>query len=294
MTRKISICRIKYNKKHKYNNINKYSIQSLKIVLPNPITPITTPITQITTTTITKPSTTTITLITKPITKPSTTTITPTTTTPITIITTPTKPTTTQTSTSTTTIITPTTTTPITSITTSTKPPTTTIITTSTTIITTSITSITTSTKPPTTIITPIMSLQKSISSVVSQFDTLNIQNQERQLKNLKDFTWSNLLEKEAINWSTNLTEFNNCGLTHYLDTAKGQNLYAMYGSTKSNINNAINAWVDEKNLIDKPNVTFDQIGHYLTIISPDFTQVGCGIAINPIQNCLIATCNYS
>ena len=256
MTRKISICRRKYNKKHKYNNINKYSIQSLKIVLPNPIT------------TITKPSTTTNT--------PTTTITTPTTTI--------TKPTTTQTTTSTTsttpttTIITPTTTiiTPIIAITTPITKPTTTVIT------------------PTTTVITPIMSLQKSISSVVSQFDALNIQNQERQLKNLKDFTWSNLLEKEAINWSTNLTEFNNCGLTHYLDTAKGQNLYAMYGSTKSNINNAINAWVDEKNLIDKPNVTFDQIGHYLTIISPDFTQVGCGIAINPIQNCLIATCNYS
>jgi uncharacterized protein YkwD len=128
----------------------------------------------------------------------------------------------------------------------------------------------------------------------VSQSDALNIQNQERQLKNLNDFTWSDLLEKEAINWATNLTEFNNCGLTHYLDTARGQNLYALYGSTKSNINNAINAWVDEKNLLDKPNVTFNEIGHYLTIISPDFTQVGCGIAINPIQNCLVATCNYS
>ena len=131
------------------------------------------------------------------------------------------------------------------------------------------------------------------IFSEQNRIDALNIQNIERRIKNVKDFTWSNIMETEAINWSRNLAEYNDCGLKHSLDTARGQNLYAMYGSTKSNINNAINAWVDEKKLIDNPNVTFNEIGHYLSIISPKFTQVGCGIAINPIQNCLVATCNY-
>jgi len=126
-----------------------------------------------------------------------------------------------------------------------------------------------------------------------NKIDALNIQNQERNIKNLTYFTWSNILEKEAIDWSKNLTEFNSCVLTHHLDTARGQNLYGVYGSTISSINNAINSWVDEKNLVNNQNVTFDQIGHYLSIISPDFTQVGCGITINPIQKCLVATCNY-
>jgi hypothetical protein len=100
-------------------------------------------------------------------------------------------------------------------------------------------------------------------------------------------------MASEALYWTKNLAE-NNCNLIHYLDTARGQNLFGVYGSTNDNINSAVNAWIDEKLLIGNVNVTYNQIGHYLTIVSPYLTQVGCSTVANIDQNCLVVTCNYN
>jgi hypothetical protein len=120
----------------------------------------------------------------------------------------------------------------------------------------------------------------------------LQLQNTERRLNNLTDFTWSDSMSLEALAWSKNLAE-NGCNLVHYLDTAHGQNLFGVYGSTTGNINTAVNAWINEKNLIGNVDVTPDQIGHYLIVVSSQLSQVGCSIVANIDQNCIVSTCNY-
>jgi uncharacterized protein YkwD len=140
-----------------------------------------------------------------------------------------------------------------------------------------------------------ILNLPKLLVSDITQTNIdslLQLQNTERRLNNLTDFTWSESMSLEALTWSKNLAE-NQCNLQHYLDTARGQNLFGVYGSTTGNINTAVNAWINEKNLIGNVNVTSDQIGHYLIVISSQLSQVGCGIVANIDQNCIVSTCNY-
>jgi hypothetical protein len=127
------------------------------------------------------------------------------------------------------------------------------------------------------------------------QTNILNIledQNRERRLQNLTDFIWSTQMETEAIEWSKTLA-IDNCNLVHGLNTAQGQNLYGVYGSVSGSVENAVNAWIDEKNLMSNPNVTFSETGHYMIIISPRLSQVGCGLVMNTFANCFVATCNY-
>lgn len=148
----------------------------------------------------------------------------------------------------------------------------------------------------PTPTLTPTP--KPTLTPVVSELFTSNIvniledQNIERRIKNLTEFTWSTQMAQEAIEWSKKLA-IDNCNLVHGLDTAHGQNLYGVYGSTTGTVENAVNAWIDEKNLMSNPNATSSEIGHYLIVISPHLSQVGCGLAMNTIANCLVATCNY-
>jgi hypothetical protein len=105
--------------------------------------------------------------------------------------------------------------------------------------------------------------------------------------------TWESNLEQSAESWSQVLALQNNCILYHKL-TSFAQNLYAGYGWTSPNITDSIQAWINEKLLINEPNVSFEQIGHYLIIIHPSIKTVGCSYSINYIQNCFVVTCDYN
>jgi hypothetical protein len=249
-----------------------------------------------------KPTTVTITKYVKPsvTVTPFITIINTSTTTPSSRITTPSSSTTTSTSSTTTStfstttpssrITTPSssTTTPTSRITTSTSS--TTTPTSSTTTPTSSTTTSTSSTTPTSSTTTPTSVKLITDSNIMN---ILEDQNRERRLQNLTDFTWSIQMAQEAVEWSKTLAN-DNCNLVHELDTARGQNLYGIYGSTSGSVENAVQAWIDEKNLMSNPNVTSSEIGHYLIVVAPHLVQVGCGLAINTFANCLVATCNYT
>jgi hypothetical protein len=103
---------------------------------------------------------------------------------------------------------------------------------------------------------------------------------------------WNTGLQDSSQIWSNTLAE-SNCVLEHKLFSAS-QNLYAGYGWIEPNLPNAVQAWLDEKSLLNKPNVTFNEIGHYLIIVSTSLTEVGCASSINVDKNCFVVTCNYN
>lgn len=152
---------------------------------------------------------------------------------------------------------------------------------------------------PTTTIIQSIQPIQTPVSNIVEYTfksndiqSILNKHNDERQLNNLTDFIWNDNLKYTSQLWSNTLAK-NNCILEHKLFSAS-QNLYAGYGWIEPNLSNAVQAWLDEKNILNKPNVTFNEIGHYLIIINTSLKEVGCASSINIANNCFVVTCNYN
>jgi uncharacterized protein YkwD len=151
---------------------------------------------------------------------------------------------------------------------------------------TTSITSTSTSTAVPS-----ITSTSTAVPSVFIE-DVLNGHNDERMLTSLKNLTWSDEMYKSSKDWSDNLAS-RGCVLEHFLDNANRQNLYGIYGTVDASVSRAIEMWIDEKNYLDKPGVTFEEIGHYLNIVSLDIGEVGCAISGDNVRNCAVVTCNY-
>lgn len=154
-------------------------------------------------------------------------------------------------------------------------------------------------------ILTPTLSVPVSTfaptptPSAFMNFDNikviLDLHNTERQLKNVTNkVMWSNNLESTANDLSKILAS-KGCPLQHSL--GKGvfaQNLYGAYGTITPNFKNAINAWISEKTLLNKPGVSFSEIGHYLIMVSSKYNNVGCSAAINFEKRCYVVTCDYS
>jgi uncharacterized protein YkwD len=148
----------------------------------------------------------------------------------------------------------------------------------------------------PTNTLTSIQSIQTpDFVSDTNKKLILDLHNNERSLKNVTNLLfWSNSLELSANNLSRDLSN-RGCILEHSLASGVfGQNLYAAYGTFNPNYGNAVNAWIEEKNLLNKPNVTFSEIGHYLIMISSKYNNVGCSTSINYDKNCYVITCDYS
>jgi hypothetical protein len=121
--------------------------------------------------------------------------------------------------------------------------------------------------------------------------DVLDGHNNERILtEGLKNLTWSDDMYSSSKSWSDNLAS-RGCVLEHFLDNANRQNLYGIYGTKNADISRAIEMWIDEKGMLDKPGVTFEEIGHYLNIVAEGIEGVGC--AISSGDNCAVVTCNY-
>ena len=144
------------------------------------------------------------------------------------------------------------------------------------------VTSTTTSTFTAT--VTVLGTVSPSILPIVTQH------NMERRLTNLSDLSWDSTLSSLATGLSNSLAS-RGCALEHDITGASRQNLYAVYGT---NVSRAIEMWIDEKALVGKPGVTFEEIGHYLNIVASDISLVGCGWASNSSSNCAVVTCNYA
>jgi hypothetical protein len=106
-----------------------------------------------------------------------------------------------------------------------------------------------------------------------------------------RSYIWDNNLQASAEQWSLVLAK-QGCKMEHKLSSS-AQNLYAVYGSINVNVSDAIKAWIDEKELVDKPGYTFEDFGHYLIVTNESYTNVGCGYVINQDANCYVVTCNY-
>ncbi|NDC95110.1 hypothetical protein EB118_12510 [bacterium] len=117
--------------------------------------------------------------------------------------------------------------------------------------------------------------------------------NNERRLTGLKDLGWDDRLYNLAKSWSDQLSA-RGCPLEHNITGAARQNLYGAYFTTNVNVSDAIKMWIDEKSLVGKSGVTFEEIGHYLNIVATDIGSVGCGTSVNTTRECVVVTCNYT
>ena len=139
----------------------------------------------------------------------------------------------------------------------------------------------------PNTIITSILE-DDDINNI------LQIHNNERILNNLTTMTWNSDLMFSSQSWS-NILAYNGCILEHKLFSS-AQNLYAKWGLNVSdtNVTEGINVWINEKYLLNMPNITYEEVGHYLIITSNSYNEVGCASSINLDKNCYVITCNYN
>lgn len=138
----------------------------------------------------------------------------------------------------------------------------------------------------------PVQRIEEYIFKSDDISNILRKHNDERFLKNITDISWNTNLKDSSQLWSNNLAS-RGCILEHKLFSS-GQNLYAGYGWIEPDLSQAIQAWINEKELLDVPNITFEQIGHYLIIINNGFNEVGCASSINIDNNCFVVTCNYN
>ena len=153
-------------------------------------------------------------------------------------------------------------------------------------------------TPPPSTIPSPPIPsppVQRIEEYIFKGDDIVNIlkkHNDERLLNNVTNISWNTNLKDSSQIWSNNLAS-RDCILEHKLFSS-AQNLYAGYGWIEPNLPNAMQAWLDEKSLLNQPNITFEEIGHYLIMISANYNDVGCASSINIDKKCFVVTCNYS
>lgn len=123
-------------------------------------------------------------------------------------------------------------------------------------------------------------------------YDMLKTHNDERNITNLDNLSWDINLQSSSELWSRELA-LKNCALEHKLFSS-AQNLYGGYGWLEPNFKDAIQLWINEKELLNEPNITFQDVGHYLIIVSDNYSEVGCGAALNLANNCFVVTCNYN
>ena len=123
----------------------------------------------------------------------------------------------------------------------------------------------------------------------------LSLHNRERTSLGLISVVWNQDLQSSAQSWSNSLAR-NGCRLEHFLSSF-AQNLYGIYGTANFNTTmlfiNAVQAWLDEKRLLNVPGVSWEQVGHYLIMTDTNVRQVGCAVATNAAQRCAVVTCDY-
>jgi uncharacterized protein YkwD len=108
----------------------------------------------------------------------------------------------------------------------------------------------------------------------------LDIHNRERAAHSIPPLKWSDELAAEAKTWAEHLATTDKFEHETSIFPAKGENI-AQGAAGFHSPEQLIQGWVDEKNKIQNP-VT-DQnlypIGHYVQMVSPATTHVGCATA---------------
>jgi uncharacterized protein YkwD len=102
--------------------------------------------------------------------------------------------------------------------------------------------------------------------------------NRERAAVGLPPLVWNDNLAAGAKAWAEHLSPTGE--LVHDYGNVQGENI-------ANNIANGPREWINEKNCA--PNGC--ERGHYLGMVNPSFTSVGCGTAANPHD---IVVCRYS
>jgi uncharacterized protein YkwD len=108
----------------------------------------------------------------------------------------------------------------------------------------------------------------------------LEIHNRERAAHSIPPLKWSDELAAEAKTWAEHLVTTGKFAHDTAIFPAKGENI-AQGAAGSHSAEQLIQGWVDEKNKIQIP-VT-DQnlypVGHYVQMVSPSTTHVGCATA---------------
>lgn len=161
--------------------------------------------------------------------------------------------------------------------------------------------------QPTNTVIKPTATVSPSVKPIITSspinvvsynlkaqdiYDILDSHNKERNLTNLDSLSWDVDLQASSQLWSNDLSS-RNCILEHRLFSS-AQNLYGGFGWLEPDFRSAVKLWIDEKNILNEPNITFQDVGHYLIIVSDAYTKVGCAASINVENDCFVITCNYN
>jgi hypothetical protein len=74
-----------------------------------------------------------------------------------------------------------------------------------------------------------------------------------------------------------------------------GENLFVRYGIAKPTTENVLAAWVEEEeDLFNSPNATYQNAGHFSTVLWRATKYVGCHVSTSVESQCHIAVCTYA
>jgi uncharacterized protein YkwD len=107
----------------------------------------------------------------------------------------------------------------------------------------------------------------------------LSVHNSERAAHSIPALVWSKELAAEAKTWAEHIATTGVFAHDTTIFPAKGENI--AWGSAGSSTEQLMQDWVNEKNKIQIPvtNENLYPVGHYVQMVSPATTHVGCGTA---------------
>jgi len=123
----------------------------------------------------------------------------------------------------------------------------------------------------------------------------VNSHNMVRRAVGMPDVKWNREIANYAREWAVNLVNKQECELAHRQENTYGENIFQGTEITLTKPSVAVESWAAEKK--DYKGGTIDAnlvAGHYTQIIWRKTTEIGCGLAVCPAKNYVIAVCNYN
>jgi hypothetical protein len=129
-------------------------------------------------------------------------------------------------------------------------------------------------------LIVPWAALHRSHAQSDFPNTILKIHNDERAAHSIPPLKWSDELAAEAKTWAEHLVTTGKFEHDTAIFPAKGENIAGGYTGFHS-AEQLVQGWVDEKNKINGPvtDANLYPVGHYVQIVSPATTHVGCATA---------------